>query len=135
MCKSKKLDNKGFSLVELIVVIAIMAVLITMLVPNVVGYIKKAQWASELGMASTIYSSAQTIISDRFADGTWHTNKQVSLTDLKNAGFINDKDIDKCNSLNMVVETDEDRPAVVKVKWDSANNPDPDKATEYPYDD
>lgn len=131
----KKINNKGFSLIELIVVIAIMAILITMLIPNIIVYIKKSQWASELGTASTVYSSAQTVISDRFADGTWYTNKQVTLENLKDAGFLNDKDIENCNRLNMVIETDEERPAVVKVKWNSVNNPDPDKATEYPYED
>ena len=135
MSKYKKLiDNKGFSLIELIAVIAIMIILIAMLVPNVVGYIKKAHWASELDMASVLYSSAQTVISERFAKGTWDTNKQVTLEDIKSAGLISDSDKEKCDSLDMVIEVDEERPAVLRIKWNSANNPDPDKAAQYPYD-
>ena len=69
--KNRLNDNKGFSLVELIVVIAIMVILIAMLVPNVVGYIKKASWASEQNAASTIFSAAQTYVTDQYAAGNY----------------------------------------------------------------
>ena len=38
---TKKLDNKGFSLIELIIVIAIMAILIGIVGTQVVPYIEK----------------------------------------------------------------------------------------------
>lgn len=57
-------ENKGFSLVELIVVIAIMVILIALLVPNVVGYISKAQDSANLSAAKSIYNAANTAVID-----------------------------------------------------------------------
>jgi type IV pilus assembly protein PilA len=57
-------ESKGFSLVELIVVIAIMVILIALLVPNVVGYISKAQDSANLSAAKSIYNAANTCVID-----------------------------------------------------------------------
>lgn len=40
---TKKLNNKGFSLVELIIVIAIMAVLIGVLAPQYLKYVERSR--------------------------------------------------------------------------------------------
>jgi len=48
-------SNAGFSLVELIVVIAIMIILISLIVPNVAGYINTARIQSHRVSARTIY--------------------------------------------------------------------------------
>jgi type IV pilus assembly protein PilA len=45
--KNKRLNDKGFSLVELIVVIAIMAILAVTLAPKLTQYINKARTASD----------------------------------------------------------------------------------------
>ena len=72
-------DNKGFSLVELIVVIAIMVILIALLVPNVIGYISKAQDSANLSAAKTIYNAANTAVIDCKASlGSYPTNAQLA---------------------------------------------------------
>lgn len=48
MNTNKKLDNKGFSLVELIIVIAIMAILIGVVGTQVIPYIEKSRQAKDL---------------------------------------------------------------------------------------
>lgn len=65
----KILNNKGFSLIELIVVITIMVILMGVLIPNTVQYIKKSHETSAKNSARTIYSAAQNYIVDKLAYG------------------------------------------------------------------
>ena len=50
--KQKSLTNKGFSLVELIIVIAIMAVLIGVLAPQYLKYVEKSRESADLPRCS-----------------------------------------------------------------------------------
>ena len=61
-----KSSKKGFTLVELIVVLVILAVLAAMLVPALTGYIKKAREEKEYQTASTIYTAAQAIVTEKY---------------------------------------------------------------------
>ena len=53
------MKNKGFSLVELIVVIAIMAILVGVAVPVYSSYVEKAQKASDIQMVDEIKHALQ----------------------------------------------------------------------------
>ena len=65
---NRHMDNKGFSLVELIVVIAIMIVLLSIIVPNVVSYVKKANRIADLSTAKQLSDAvALTIGTDEHA--------------------------------------------------------------------
>lgn len=64
--KNKKEDNKGFTLVELIVVIVILAILAALLVPALVGWIDKAREKTYAVEARTVYLAAQTVESEHY---------------------------------------------------------------------
>lgn len=53
----KKLNNKGFSLIELIIVIAIMAVLVAVIAPNLTSYLGSSKRKTDNNNADTIESA------------------------------------------------------------------------------
>ena len=60
----KKLNNKGFSLVELIIVIAIMAVLIGLLAPQFIKYVQRSRYSTDVKNGQEIATVIQTLIAD-----------------------------------------------------------------------
>ncbi len=60
----KKLNNKGFSLVELIIVIAIMAVLIGVLAPQYLKYVDKSRKSADLDTVDSMISAIEIYSSD-----------------------------------------------------------------------
>ena len=61
----KKMNNKGFSLVELIVVIAIMAVLVGVLAPQFIKYVEKSREATDIQNCDTIKSVVESYYADK----------------------------------------------------------------------
>ena len=56
--------EKGFTLVELVVVIAIIGVLACLIIPSVINYVKKAARRSDMATASLIGKAAVALIAD-----------------------------------------------------------------------
>lgn len=80
-------NQKGFSLIELIVVIVIMVILIAALVPNVVKYVRKSQETSAKVAAKTIYDASQTYVTGELAKGNAFTpNANLDVTVLWSDG-------------------------------------------------
>ena len=61
----KQKNNKGFSLVELIVVIAIMAVLVGVLAPQLIKYVEKSREATDIQNCDSIATALKTYYSDK----------------------------------------------------------------------
>ena len=61
------MKNKGFSLVELIIVIAIMAILAAAIAPALIRYIDKSRRSDDVAAAETINTAAQAALANEEA--------------------------------------------------------------------
>lgn len=62
--KKEKMNNKGFSLVELIIVIAIMAVLVVVLAPQYLKYVERSRNSTDTSNATSIVTALQVWAAD-----------------------------------------------------------------------
>ena len=67
--KKRKMNNKGFTLVELIVVLVILAILAAILVPTLMGYIDKAREEKDFSTAQAVRVAAQSVIAEKYGKG------------------------------------------------------------------
>lgn len=62
--KKENMNNKGFSLVELIIVIAIMAILIVVLAPQYLKYVERSRNSTDMQNARTLMTAVETYAAD-----------------------------------------------------------------------
>lgn len=74
----KEMNNKGFSLVELIIVIAIMVVLIAVLAPQYLKYVEKSRVASDQTTVVEYINAMQVLAAD--PEVTLDSSKTYTLT-------------------------------------------------------
>lgn len=94
----KQKNNKGFSLVELIVVIAIMAVLVGVLAPQLMKYVEKSREATDIQNCDSIASALKAYYADK-EDQTGDVTINVTSTGVsetsdpavKDAGMVKTK--------------------------------------------
>lgn len=74
-------NNKGFSLVELIIVIAIMAILVGVMAPQLIKYIEKTNVSSD----TQLCDSVKTAITTAMMDPAVISNSSNGISSLSNA--------------------------------------------------
>jgi len=77
--KKEKMNDKGFSLVELIIVIAIMAVLVVVLAPQYLKYVERSRNSTDMQNATTVVTALQVYAADPEASKTFEKGK-VTIT-------------------------------------------------------
>lgn len=80
--KKERMNDKGFSLVELIIVIAIMAILIVVLAPQYLKYVEKSRLAADQTTIVEYINAMQVLASD----------PEVSLDSTKEYSIKSDSD-------------------------------------------
>lgn len=60
----KEMNNKGFSLVELIIVIAIMAILVGVLAPQFIKYVESSRQSTDIQNASEIRAAVEAFVAE-----------------------------------------------------------------------
>ena len=92
--------RKGFTLIELIVVIAIIGVLAAILVPSMLGYIRKSKINAANSTAAQVHKAANTALTEIDEEGGDLPDKEVGPE--TTTGDFNNKiahymdDLDKC---------------------------------------
>ena len=105
--KTDNLGNKGFTLVELIVVMVILTLLAAILVPSLLGWIDEAKGKQYILSVRSIYMSAQAIESEKYAawDGT-SVNANHNLSDSDKARIMRMADVEGAEIISVQFESD-----------------------------
>lgn len=77
--KKENMNNKGFSLVELIIVIAIMAILIVVLAPQYLKYVERSRNSTDLQNATEIKVAIETWAADPQATSHFTTGDTFTV--------------------------------------------------------
>ena len=79
--------NKGFSLVELIIVIAIMAILVGVMAPQLIKYIEKSKVSSDTQLCGTVQTALVTALADpQVNDASTYNNEFNNLVNAVDVG-------------------------------------------------
>jgi len=84
----KKNNNKGFTLVELIVVLVILAILAAILVPALLGYIDRAREKQYVLNAKSALTAAQTELSSLYGENKSASDITSRASTVKNTADV-----------------------------------------------
>lgn len=79
----KKKNDKGFSLIELIIAIAILVILTGLLAPNILRYVEKSRVAKDMQTLDTVYEAVQIALTEenlKVETTTYQITKTKTLT-------------------------------------------------------
>ena len=102
--KLKDNKKKGFTLVELIVVLVILAILAALLIPALTGYIDKAKRKSIVAETRQVVMAAQTLADEAYGKTEIGSNGSISFGDGSN-GTIDKDDVKKLAEVDGTIGT------------------------------
>ena len=97
--KSRRKNDKGFSLIELIIAVAILVVLSGLLAPQLIKYVERSRESKDMQMLDSVYVAVNTALTDEKA-------YEAFLSDAAANGYA--KDIDKGVVATTLVKSDGD---------------------------
>ncbi|MFA6948913.1 MAG: prepilin-type N-terminal cleavage/methylation domain-containing protein [Eubacteriales bacterium] len=94
MLEKFRKNKKGFTLVEVIVVLVILAILAAIMIPSLAGYIDKANEKRYIAEARSVYLAAQTVLSEDYGLNGDMTAATITVTNTTTGTGL-DADISK----------------------------------------
>lgn len=91
---NKKKNNKGFTLVELVIVIAILAILVGLLAPQYTKYVEKSRKSADASNMDELVKAIQVYATDNAITLTGDTKEKTITIALKESGVDCGKDAD-----------------------------------------
>ena len=78
-----KKNNKGFSLIELIIAVAILVVLSGLLAPQLIKYVERSRESKDMQALDSVYVAVNTALTNEAAYNKFTTDHTTDRTDLK----------------------------------------------------
>lgn len=100
---NKKKDNKGFSLVELIIVVAIMAILVGLLAPQYIKYVEKSRKSADASNLSEMVNALQVYAGDSDADDLPYDEYTITID--KDGSSVEGKDATNTAAAKKAIES------------------------------
>ncbi len=93
--RERKKDNKGFTLVELVIVVAILAILVGILAPQYTKYVEKSRKSADVDNMDEIVKAVQVYVVDKGAQKGGNTDvAEFKITLADTGADISNKDVE-----------------------------------------